>query len=200
MTSSGWLTRFVVLVALAICTAVVAVAPVRYSPDELKETLVEEHGLNAGTFGERHAARALERFRHWRTVLSGDRPAPPSGAADGDAAARLAQSEYGASMTVILWLALYRTCHLVEVLPLVIPFVLVFLVDGLTVRTVRAREFIPHSAGMYGLLLFLLVVVMCATVVAFCLPVAVHPALFTLCPISAAVVIGRAAANYHKHG
>jgi hypothetical protein len=175
-THGGQIVRFLLVVAIAVCGFVLLVSPTRYSEGELHETIVQEHGLQVVTFGEEPARRLLDRFGDYR------------------------RSAYGRSLDAMLLLSIYRLAAFVELVPLVLPFLLVFLVDGLMTRSVRALEFVPHSAGIYGVALLCLVAVFSATAVAFFVPFPVHPLVFALSPVAAAFLVGRAAANYHKQG
>jgi hypothetical protein len=195
-TNGGQLVRFILVIALAVGAFVFFVAPTRYTVDELHETIVHEHGLQVATFGDAPAERVLERFGRYRRIGDGG----AVGDSGSDPTTGFLRSEYGRSLGALLLLSLYRVSAFVELLPLVLPFLVVFMVDGLVTRSVRALEFVPHSAGIYGAAYLGLVTVFSFTVVAMSLPVLVHPMLFALAPFAAAVLAGRAAANFHKQG
>ena len=195
-THGSQLVRFILAIAVAVGAFVFFVAPTRYTVDELHETIVQEHGLQVATFGEAPAERVLERFSRYRRIGVGG----AVGDRDSDPTTGFLRSEYGRSLGALLLLCLYRVSAIVELLLLVLPFLVVFMVDGLVTRSVRALEFVPHSAGVYGTAYLALVAVFCVTVVAMCVPMLVHPLLFAPGPLVAAALAGRAAANFHKQG
>lgn len=195
-THGGQIVRFLLVVAIAVCGFLLLVSPTRYSEDELHETIVQEHGLQVVTFGEEPARHVLDRFGRYRKI--GHDGAIVDN--DLDPSTAFLRSAYGRSLDAMLLLSIYRLAAFVELVPLVLPFLLVFLVDGLMTRSVRALEFVPHSAGIYGVALLCLVAVFSATAVAFFVPAPVHPLVFALAPVAAAFLVGRAAANYHKQG
>ncbi len=194
------LTRILVVIAMAICLATLVAAPSRYTADEFRATIVNEHGLFAAVFGEHHAASVLERTDQLRRLVGGPTVHHEDGGLSAHGApTQFNKSNYGQAVDAMLLLAGYRASYYIEFLPLLLPFLVVFIIDGLTTRSVRAREFLPHSPGVYGLLLFLMVAVLSGTFVAICLPWVVHPLWLMLSPVFLAFLAGRATANYHKH-
>jgi len=194
------LTRFVIIVSLALCAIFFFVAPSRYTADDFRSVIVQEHGLNAAFFGEAHASRVLALLDQFRSTMAGPSVHNESGAAAAHGApAQFSKSAYGQAMDAMFLLAVYRLSYFLEFLPLFLPFLIVFIIDGFCARSVRAREFVPHSPAMYGSVLFLLVCVCALIVIAFSLPFALHPLVLACCPVIASCLAGIAVGNYHKH-
>ena len=95
-------------------------------------------------------------------------------------------------------LASYRLSSLLEWLPWLLPLVLVAGTDGALVRVIRAKEFLQHDPEMFAVWCSLLIITACTTVVAFVLPVQLHPASLAGLPIAMAVLLGRAITHFHQ--
>ena len=59
-------------------------------------------------------------------------------------------------------------------------------------RLIKAKEFLQHDPEMFALYASLGIVVLCATVVGFVLPVTLHPLLLPCVPLVVGVLAGRA--------
>lgn len=193
-------TRVLLVIAMAACLAMIVVAPTRHTASDFFQTIVDEHGRIALMFGDSHGAQILDRMRQYHHFFFADSVHREDGAAAGHGAPnQFGRSAYGEAMDAMLRLALYRAAYFVEFLPLLIPLLIAFVVDGLSVRSARAREFLPHSPAIYGLALFSLAVLFSFTVVVFCYPTAIHPLWLVASPALAAVLAGRVVSSYHKH-
>ena len=73
-------------------------------------------------------------------------------------------------------------------------------VDGGLVRLIKAKEFLQHDPEMFALYASLGIVVLCATVVGFVLPVTLHPLLLPCVPLVVGVLAGRALGCFHRRG
>jgi len=76
-------------------------------------------------------------------------------------------------------------------------FLVIVAVDGFVVRMVRSKEFIPHSAEMFGGSVVGGIALGSAVVVAWFLPYQLHPMLVVLALLAMLFVLSRAVANYH---
>lgn len=203
--------RYVWITAMLAILCIVLYIPSAVPPERFLEVLRAEHALNEHAWGEATAQRILSRMldMHQAGKQLSDPPAPtiqvaPSGAVDaamahqvGQMSARLFGNPYFRSIDSLFVLVTYRLSALVELLPLLLIFCLVVAVDGLVVRLVRAREFIPHSAEMFGGSVAGGIALGSAVVVAWFLPLQMHPMFVTLCLLLMLFVLSRALANYH---
>ena len=111
---------------------------------------------------------------------------------------RLFNNAYFRSVDALLMLASYRLSGLLEWLPWLIPLVLAASTDGFLLRIVRSKEFLLHDPEMFAVWCSLLIIIGCATVVAFVLPVQLHPAMLAASPIAMTVLMGRAITHFHR--
>ena len=203
--------RYVWITAMLAILCIVLYIPSAVPPERFLEVLRAEHALNEHVWGTATAQRILSRMLDMQQAgkqLS-DPPAPTvqvaqNGAVDAAMAhqvsqmsARLFGNPYFRSIDSLFVLLTYRLSALVELLPLLLIFCLVVAVDGLVVRLVRAREFIPHSAEMFGGSVAGGIALGSAVVVAWFLPLQLHPMFVTLCLLVMLFVLSRALANYH---
>jgi hypothetical protein len=77
-------------------------------------------------------------------------------------------------------------------------FVLAALLDGFIRRIVKSNEFLQHKAELFALHASLAILIACGAVVAFVLPVTVHPLVLALVPAAIGVFGSLAVANYHR--
>ena len=114
--------------------------------------------------------------------------------------ARLFNNQYFKSIGALFALATYRFSAFVEWLPYLSVFVLAALLDGFIRRIVKSKEFLQHKPELFALHASLVILIVCGTVVAFVLPVTVHPLLLALVPASIGIFGSLAVANYHHRG
>lgn len=203
--------RYVWITAMLAILCIVLYIPSAVPAERFLEVLRAEHAMNEHVWGEATAQRVLSRMLDMQQAgkqLS-DPPAPAvqvaqNGAVDAAMAhqvsqmsARLFGNPYFRSIDSLFVLVTYRLSALVELLPLLSIFCLVAAVDGLVVRLVRAREFVPHSAEMFGGSVAGAIALGSAVVVACFLPLQMHPMFVTLCLLVMLFVLSRALANYH---
>ncbi len=100
------------------------------------------------------------------------------------------------------WVALatYRFSAFVEWLPYLSVFVFAAFLDGFIRRIVKSKEFLQHNPELFALHASLVILIICGTVVAFVLPVTVHPLLLALVPAGVGIFGSLAVANYHHRG
>ncbi len=71
------------------------------------------------------------------------------------------------------------------------------MIDGLVLRRVRAREFVAHSAEMFGGSVIVAIVLGSVVAVSAFLPIRLHPMFAILCLLAMLFVLSRAVANHH---
>jgi Domain of unknown function (DUF4400) len=108
-------------------------------------------------------------------------------------------NEYFKGIDALLLVATYRLSSLFEWLPIIGVFVCVAWLDGLMMRLVRSKEFANHSPVMFGLSSCGVMLVIALTIIAFVLPIAVHPLLIASAPVAIGVFGSMAIANFHRH-
>ena len=110
---------------------------------------------------------------------------------------RLFGNPYFRSIDSLFALAAYRLSAIIELLPLLTIFLLVVAVDGFVLRQVRAKEFVAHSAEMFGGSLIVAIMLGGMVAVSAFLPMRLHPMFFTLSLLAMLFALSRAIANYH---
>lgn len=94
-------------------------------------------------------------------------------------------------------LATYRLSAVIELLPLLAIFLLVMAVDGFVMRQLRAKEFVAHSAEMFGGSIIAAIMLGGMVGVSAFLPMQLHPMFFALSLLAMLFALSRAIANYH---
>ena len=111
---------------------------------------------------------------------------------------RLFNNAYFRSVDALLMLASYRLSVLLQWLPWLLPLVLVAGTDGALVRVIRSKEFLQHDPELFAVWCSLLIITLCAMVIAFVLPVSMHPMALAGFPVAVAVLLGLAIAHFHR--
>ncbi|MCU7370027.1 DUF4400 domain-containing protein [Paucibacter sp. O1-1] len=173
--------------------------------------LRSEHGAAIDFWGPEPAHRILDRAMRMQSDAAAASPIPsghdkPRAPGLNSAVAtemasvnqRLFNNAYFRSVDALLMLASYRVSSLLQWLPWLLPLVMVASIDGAMVRIVRAQEFLQHDPEMFAVWCSLLIIASCATLVAFVLPLPLHPVAMAGFPVAAAVLTGLAIANFHR--
>ncbi|MBY0367003.1 hypothetical protein CDN99_12530 [Roseateles aquatilis] len=204
--------RYVWITAMLAILCIVLYIPSAVPPERFLDVLRSEHALNERVWGEATGQRILGRMLDMQQAgkqLSAPPTAEPasspaSGAIDTAVAqqmsavsTRLFGNPYFRSIDALFVLVTYRLSALVELLPLLLIFCGVVAVDGLVLRQVRAREFVPHSAELFGGSVVGGITLGSVVVVACFLPMQLHPMFITLTLLLMLFVLSRALANYH---
>ena len=203
--------RFVWIAALASILCIVLYIPSAVPPERFLQVLRDEHHVNERVWGEVAAGRIMARMLDMQQVTKPLSDAPANMADGGpqpavDAAiasqmsqvsARLFGTPYFRSIDSLFVLVYYRLSAVLELLPLLLIFFGVVAVDGFVLRLVRAKEFISHSAEMFGFSVAGGIALASVVVVGFFLPFQLHPMFVTLCLLGMFFVLSRAIANYH---
>ena len=159
---------------------------------------------NAGTRMLSRAMSMQQSARQASPVPSSKDAAPVGGvnAAVGQEMAsvnqRLFNNPYFRSIDALLLLASFRLAMLLEWLPWLLAFPVAALVDGYLVRLVKAKEFLHHSPEMFALYACLAILISCATVLAFVLPITLHPLAVPCVPVVTGTLMGTAIRDFHR--
>ncbi|EER62113.1 conserved hypothetical protein [Acidovorax delafieldii 2AN] len=203
--------RAVAVISLVLLLILVLYVPAVHPPERFLEQLRSEHQVAVDFWGAEPAYRMLDRAIKMQSHAAEASPLPalrdmpkPQGvnravaAEMGSVNQRLFNNTYFRSVDALLMLASYRLSSLLEWLPWLIPLALAAGIDGLLLRVVRSKEFLLHDPEMFAVWCSLLIITGCATVVAFVLPIRVHPAMLAGSPIAMMVLLGRALTHFHR--
>lgn len=203
--------RAVAVVSLLLLLVLVLYVPSAHPPERFLDQLRSEHDAAVDFWGEEPAYRMLDRAIGMQSGAAEVSPIPAlrdmprtpgiNGAVAVEMASvnqRLFNNAYFRSVDALLMLASYRLSSLLEWLPWLLPLVLVAGIDGALVRIIRAKEFLRHDPEMFAVWCSLLIIAACATVIAFVLPVQLHPATLAGFPVAMAVLLGRAITHFHR--
>lgn len=203
--------RIVWITALMAILCIVLYIPSTAPPERFIEILRAEHAIHREVWGHEVADRILRRMLD---TQQGTPPLsePPASTVQAehlsamDAAmaeqvsqmsARLFGNPYFRSIDSLFALANYRVSAIVEALPLLSIFLGVVMIDGVVLRRVRAREFVAHSAEMFGGSVVAAILLGSVVAVSVFLPTRLHPMFAILCLLAMLLLLSRAIANYH---
>lgn len=205
--------RVVAVVSLLCLLVLVLYLPSAHPPERFLAQLRAEHQATAAFWGEAPALRILSRALGMQDSARQVTPVPsaaaalPSSALGGAVAhemasvnQRLFDNAYFRSIDALVLLAAFRLSTLLEWLPWLVAFALAVLADGWIVRVIKSKEFRQHDPELFALHACLAIVVACATVVGFVLPVTLHPLVMPAIPIAISVLLSWAVASFHRRG
>lgn len=205
--------RFVSTTSLVALLILVLYLPSAYPPERFIDQLRTEHALTIDFCGHDHAMRILSRMLDLQATAQQASPIPSSTEVPApnpidlavakqmaDVNNRLFNNPYFRSVDTLLVLATYRVAVLIEWLPALLVFMLAVLCDGFLVRIIKSKEFRQHNPEVFGLHVCAIIMTACATVLAFVLPVTLHPLVISVVPIAISVFASRALANFHRRG
>ena len=205
--------RAVAVVSLLILLVLVLYVPAAHPPERFLAQLRAEHEAAAAYWGDEPATRMLNRSLKMQETTAEITPIPaakdaPSPAGVNGAVSRemysvnqrLFNNAYFRSVDALLLLASYRLSSLLEWLPWLVAFAVAAVVDGGFARLIKAKEFLQHDPEMFALYTSLGIVILCATVIGFVLPVTLHPLLLPCVPLVVGVLAGRAWGCFHRRG
>ncbi|MBH2008583.1 MAG: DUF4400 domain-containing protein [Xanthomonadaceae bacterium] len=203
--------RYVAIGALSTLLLLVLYLPSAHPPERFIQQLHDEHLHAYDVWGATTANRILHRAMIIESRAETTPPLPtrastPSephgtGAVQHEMAQvnrRLFDNLYFRSIDALFVLAIYRFSALLEWLPKCTFFLLAFLVDALAERVIKAKEFRRHDPEVFALYLSIAIVALCACVLAMVSPWPLHPAAWAVAPLGMAVLVGRAAADFHR--
>lgn len=203
--------RVVTVVSLLCLLVLVLYLPSAHPAERFLAQLRAEHRAMTAFWGDAPALRILSRSLSMQdsarqaTPVPAAADAPPASAVDGAVARemasvnqRLFDNAYFRSIDALVLLAAFRLSTLLEWLPWLAAFCAAALVDGVSVRLVKSKEFRHHDPELFALFACLAIVTACATVVAFVVPVTLHPLAMPAVPLLISLLLGRALANFHR--
>lgn len=205
--------RFVSTTSLVVLLVLVLYLPSAYPPERFLGQLRAEHTLTTNFWGNDHAMRILSRMLDLQATTKQVSPVPsPSDAPQpnpidlavakqmSDVNTRLFNNPYFRSIDTLLALATYRLCALIEWLPALLAFMLAAVFDGFLVRIIKSKEFLQHNPEIFALNTCAAIMLACVTILAFVLPVTLHPLTLSFVPVLFSMFSSRAIANFHRRG
>ena len=207
--------RYIFIGALSALLCIVLYIPSRVGPAEFMQVLRNEHALASEVWGQEAADRILSRMLDLQQASAVGAPAStpasaagtasgPGGAVDaamaaqvGQVGTRLFNNPYFRSIDSLFALVSYRLCAALELLPVLATFFFAVALDGSVVRIVRSKELIAHSAERFSASLAAGILLGAGVVVAWFLPVQLHPMAVMAALLAMLFVLSRALANYH---
>ncbi|MDR3455678.1 MAG: DUF4400 domain-containing protein [Rhodoferax sp.] len=199
--------------SLVILLLLVLYIPSAHPPQRFVAQIRIEHEATTAFWGSEPAARILARAVRMQDATVEVTPIPkasvaPSSTGVNNAVAkemasvnqRLFNNPYFRSIDALLLLGSYRLSTLLEWLPWLAAFALAAIVDGWFVRLIKAKEFMQHDPEMFAVYACLAIIIMCATVVGFVVPVTLHPLVLPSVPLVVSVLVGRSVGCFHKRG
>ena len=203
--------RAVAVLSLLVLLVLVLYVPSAHPPERFLAQLRAEHEAAAAYWGAEPATRMLDRAMRMQDSTAQvtpipaakDAPSPTSvnGAVSREMSSvnqRLFNNAYFRAVDALLLLASYRLSTLLEWLPWLAAFVLAAVVDGGFARLIKAKEFLQHDPELFAVWCSLLIITLCAMVIAFVLPVSMHPMALAGFPVAVAVLLGLAIAHFHR--
>lgn len=203
--------RAMAVASLLSLLVLVLYVPSAHPPERFVEQLRTEYthavvfwGTDAGARMLSRAMSMQESARQASPVPSSKDAAPVGGvnAAVGremtSVNQRLFNNPYFRSIDALLLLASFRLAMLLEWLPWLLAFPFAAMVDGYLVRMVKAKEFLHHSPEMFALYVSLAILTSCATILAFVLPITLHPLVVPCVPVVIGTLIGTAIRDFHR--
>lgn len=203
--------RVVAVISLVCLLVLVLYLPSAHPPERFLAQLRTEHEATAEYWGDGPALRILSRALSVQdsarrvTPIPTPTDAPAANGLDGAVAQematvnqRLFNSAYFRSIDALLLLASFRFATLVEWLPWMLAFTAAVLLDGYLVRLIKAKEFRQHDPELFALYACGAIVVVCATVVGFVVPVTLHPLVMPCVPLAVSLLVSRAVGSFHR--
>ena len=203
--------RGVALVSLIALLVLVLYLPSAHPPERFVAQLRAEHSAAAAFWGEAPATHMLSRALSVQESARSATPLPSSGDApdikgvNGAVAnemasvnQRLFNNAYFRSIDALLLLASFRLATLLEWLPWLLAFVAAAMLDGYFVRSIKAKEFLHHDPELFAVYASGAIVAGCATVLAFVLPVDLHPLVLPCVPLVIGTLLSRALGSFHR--
>lgn len=205
--------RAVAVLSLVILLILVLYVPSAHPPERFLAQLRAEHLMATGYWGLQPATHMLDRAVRMQEATANVTPIPAAKDAPSTSAVngavllemtsvnqRLFKNPYFRSVDALLLLASYRLSTLLEWLPLLATFVMAAIADGGFARFIKAKEFRQHDPEMFALYASLGIVMLCATVIGFVLPMRLHPLLLPCAPLVVGALAGRALGCFHLRG
>jgi len=194
------------LLAVALLALFLALPAMLTSP-AVVEMILREDAANAAYLGEAAETEILARARAWlgHAGEAGTRLAPPSPPPGDPLSQRLgkigdglSETPYFVGLRALGRLAVYRAAAVLEWVLVLLPFVAASLVDGVVMRTVKARTLVPSSPVVYGIGLWGSAASLAGLLIVLVIPVSLHPLALAALLVLLGLSLGAAAANFHR--
>ena len=205
--------RAVAILSLVSLLVLVLYLPSAHPPERFIAQLRAEHDATVEFWGRDPATRILSRALSVQDAARDATPVPSptaapaasgvSGAVANEMASvnqRLFNNAYFRSIDALVMLASFRLSTLVEWLPWLLAFMVAVVADGYVVRAIKAKEFRQHDPEMFALYACAAIVTACAAVIAFVVPVDMHPLMMPCVPLVVSVLVSRAVGSFHRRG
>ncbi len=205
--------RAVALLSLLCLLILVLYVPSANPPERFLAQLRAEHEAAEAYWGHQTATRMLDRALKLQedtasvTPIPAVKDAPLPGSVSGAVSQemfsvnqRLFNNSYFRSVDALFLLASYRLSTLLYWLPWLAVFVLAAIADGGCTRVIKAKEFLQHDPEMFALYASLGIVVLCATVIGFVVPLTLPTLLLPCAPLVVGVLVGRTLGCFHRRG
>lgn len=203
--------RIIWIGALTSVLCLVLWVPSAYSPQQLMDALRAEHDINTTLWGSDAALTILERTLDFNSSTGKFSVPPPESRIDGQPGLdqamasefaqmnmRLFGAPYFKSLDSMFALATYRAATLLHFLPLLLVFMVISFTDGLVVRSVRAREFVPPSSEIFIASAASAIALLALVLIAFFVPHSFNPLYRIVALVLMLFLLSRALADYHK--
>ncbi|MBA4111081.1 MAG: hypothetical protein C0487_15965 [Leptothrix sp. (in: Bacteria)] len=202
--------RVMAVASLLALLVLVLYVPSAHPPERFVEQLRTEYTNAAVFWGKGAGIRMLSRAMSMQESARQASPVPsskdaaPAGAVNAAVGRemasvnqRLFNNPYFRSIDALLLLASFRLAMLLEWLPWLLAFPFASMVDGYLVRLVKAKEFLHHNPEVFALYTCLAILTSCATVLAFVLPITLHPLVVPCVPVVIGTLMGTAIRDFH---
>src|SRR5262249_24031368 len=118
----------------------------------------------------------------------------------GDVLSRVVRNQYVKSFEALLALSPYRFLAFLQWLPVLLVVVVAGLLLWGILRALKSREFLQHKPELFALYGCAVIVCFFGGLVAFVVPVTLHPFVLPIVPIPIGVFGSFAISNYHRRG
>lgn len=203
--------RIVSIAALLCLLVLVLYLPSAHPPERFLAQIRSEHQAMEALWGEAPALRILDRALVLQGTAREAAPVPPTAVAsaasgvDGVVAREMASvnqrlfgNSYFRAIDALVLLAAFRLSAMLEWLPWMAAFVAAAMADGAISRVVKSKEFLHHDPERFALYASLAIVLSCAAVIAFVVPVAIHPMVNPSLVVVFGLLCARSLANFHR--
>ena len=206
--------RIVASICVALVGLFILYLPSVNPPERFLDQLRTEHQHNGEFWGAEHSVRIMSvtlDIHEDATKNGGLLPSQTNintpvtidtavGKEMSQVGVRFFDSQYMKSVETLLLLATYRFVEFKHWLLMLLVFVIAAWFDGGIRRVIKSKEFLQHNPEIFGVNVILVVIALCTTVLAFVVPLTVHPLLLIGIPVSIGVFGSFAIANFHYRG
>lgn len=206
--------RIVAVVSLTSLLVMVLYLPAAHPPQRFINQVRIENEMNSAFWGSdaalRILARMLDLHARWQqtsplpqTFTNAQAPSQINAALAEQTTqmvSRLTNIQYFESLDALMALATYRYAAFAEWFPSLLAFIVAAVFDGAMCRLVKSKEFLQHNPERYALAVSAVIVIACGTVIAFVIPMTLHPVFLAVVPLGIGIFAGLAVTNFHHRG